>query len=257
MICRSCYREVQPGSAFCPHCGVRTASPGDFPSAARPAPAQTPAWDNPWENRSGRGPVAAFAETLQQALFHPTAFFRATSPDRGAGRALLYAVIVGTLSVAVAFLWQRALGDRLPFERGGLFLRFFESREVLAGISVFLPFGVALGCIVWAAVLHVSLAVLGGARGTYTTTLKAVCYSSSATAFNAFPVCGAAIGALWQIVVQVIGLRELHRTSTARAFWAWFLPFVVATCLAGVAVAAAMFGLATLWQQFGGGRFDV
>ena len=77
--------------------------------------------------------------------------------------------------------------------------------------------------------LHVSLAVLGGARGTYATTLKAVCYSSSATAFNVFPVCGAAIGAVWQVVVQVIGLRELHRTSTTRAFWAWFLPFVVAT----------------------------
>ena len=81
--------------------------------------------------------------------------------------------------------------------------------------------------------LHVSLAVLGGARGSYTTTLKAVCYSSSATAFNVFPVCGAAIGAVWQVVVQVIGMRELHRTSTARAFWAWFLPFVVAVCLAG------------------------
>lgn len=105
--------------------------------------------------------------------------------------------------------------------------------------------------------LHLSLAVLGGARGTYVTTLKAVCYSSSATAFNAFPICGAAIGAVWQIVIQVIGLRELHRTTTTRAFWAWFLPFVVAICLAGAAVAATLFGLAKFWQQFGGGRFEV
>jgi hypothetical protein len=213
--------------------------------------------DNPWEERAGRGPVAAFAETLQQSLFHPVAFYRGTAPDRGAGAAMLYAVLVGTLSIAVAFLWQRALGERIAGEFGGRYFDYFGRMPVLAGLSVFLPIGVALGTIIWAAVLHVSLAVLGGARGSYTTTLKAVCYSSSATAFNVFPVCGAAIGAVWQVVVQVIGMRELHRTSTARAFWAWFLPFVVATCLAAALVVAAMFGLLKFWQEFSGGRFEV
>jgi hypothetical protein len=58
-------------------------------------------------------------------------------------------------------------------------------------------------------------------------------------------------------VVQVIGMRELHRTSTARAFWAWFLPFVVAVCLAAALVVAAMFGLLKFWQEFSGGRFEV
>jgi hypothetical protein len=166
-------------------------------------------------------------------------------------------VIVGTLSLAVALAWQRALGDRVPFEHGGRFLRFFGDGAALAGVSVFLPVGVALGNLIWAGVLHVSLAVLGGARGTYGTTLKAVCYSSSATAFNVFPVCGAAVGAVWQVVVQVIGLRELHRTSTARAFWAWFLPFVVAACLAGLAVAAALVGLARFWQEYAAGKFEL
>ncbi len=201
--------------------------------------------------------MAAFAETLQRTLFHPVAFFRGTAPDRGAGAALLYAVVVGTLSIAVAFLWQHALGEQFSFEYGGRFLHFFDNRAALAGVSVFLPVGVALGNLIWAAVLHVSLAVLGGARGGYGTTLKAVCYSSSATAFNVFPVCGAAVGAVWQVIVQIIGLRELHRTSTTRAFWAWFLPFVVAMCLAGVLVLAMIFGLLKFWQEFGGGKFEV
>ncbi len=215
------------------------------------------AGNNPWEDRAGRGPVSAFAETLQQTLFRPASFFRNTAPDRGAGAALLYAVIVGTLSIAVAILWQRALGDRIASEYNGEMFRFFDSRAALAGVSFFLPVGVAVGNILWAAVLHVSLAVLGGAGGTYTTTLKAVCYSSSATAFNVFPVCGAAVGFVWQVIVQVIGLRELHRTTTARAFWAWFLPFVVALCLAGAVFFAAMFGLLKFWQEFGGGKFEI
>lgn len=258
MICRSCYREIPPGGVYCLHCGVRIAA-GDTPPApeiALPDGRDDGAGKNPWENRAGRGPVAAFAETLQQTLFHPVSFFRGTAPDRGAGSALLYAVVVGTLSIVVAFLWQRALGDRIASEYSGGVLRFFENRTALAGVSVFLPLGVALGNLLWAAVLHVSLAVLGGARGTYTTTLKAVCYSSSATAFNVFPVCGAAVGALWQVIVQVIGLRELHRTTTGRAFWAWFLPFVLALCLAGAVFFAALFGLLKFWQEFGG-KFEL
>jgi hypothetical protein len=257
MICRSCYRETPPGAAYCPHCGVRRAPAPEAPRGTTAAAAATSlAWSNPWEQRGGRGRIAAFAETLQESLFRPTAFFRGTAPEGGAGSALWYAVIVGTLSLAVAVLWQRALGERIPIEYGVRFPHLFESRAALAGLSVFLPFGVALGNLVWAAVLHVSLTVLGGARGTYGTTLKAVCYSSSATAFNVFPVCGAALGAVWQVAVQVIGLRELHRTSAARAFWAWFLPFVAAACI-GVAVAiATAVGLMRLWHEFGG-RFEV
>lgn len=259
MICRSCYRDVPPGAQFCPHCGARAAGPAAEAGPVVPAPVEPGpgGWSNPWEHRGARNPVTAFAETLQQALFHPVAFFRGTAPDRGAGAALLYSVIVGTASIAVAFLWQRALGERFGWEVGGRYLGALDERPGLAGLTVFVPIGVAIGNILWAGVLHVSLAVLGGARGAYATTLKAVCYSSSASAFNVFPVCGAAVGAVWQAVVQVIGLRELHRTTTARAFWAWFLPFVVALCLAGAVVAAAMLGLASIWQQFGGGRFDV
>ncbi|MHB8836698.1 MAG: YIP1 family protein [Candidatus Methylomirabilia bacterium] len=242
---------------FCPHCGARIAAVDPVPTSPVAAGPDSGAWNNPWEQRAGRGPVAAFAETLQQTLFRPVAFFRGTARDRGAGAALLYAVLVGTLSIAVAFLWQRALGEHISAGFGGRYFDFFGRMPILAGLSVFLPLGVALGTIIWAAVLHVSLAVLGGARGTFTATFKAVCYSSSATAFNVFPVCGAAIGAVWQVVVQVIGLRELHRTSTARAFWAWFLPFVVAICLTAALLFAAMFGLLKFWQEFSGGKFEV
>jgi hypothetical protein len=222
-----------------------------------PAVREGGAWDNPWENRRGRGPVAAFADTLQRTLFHPAAFFRGTAPDRGAGAALLYAVLVGTLSFAVAFLWQRALGDQIAFDRGGRLLSFFESRVALAAFLIVVPAVVAFLCLASAAVQHVTLAVLGGARGTYGATLKAVCYSSSALAFNVFPICGTVLGAVWQVVVQVIGIRELHRTSTARAFWAWFLPLVIATCLAGGIVVATMLGLLKVMLEFSGGKFEV
>jgi len=221
----------------------------------RPAGRDGGAWTNPWEDRAGRGPVAAFAETLQQTLFHPVAFFRGTAPDRGAGAALLYAVLVGTLSIAVALLWQRVLGDQSSFDRGGRYLNLFGNGVTLAVILVIVPVLVAFMCIAGAAVQHVTLAVLGGATGTYRTTLKAVCYSSSALAFNVFPICGTVLGAVWQVVLQVVGMRELHRISTARAFFAWFVPLVIATCLAGAVFIATLLGLMKILLEFGAGKF--
>ena len=251
MICTSCYRDLPPGAAYCPHCGARRA-PGPDEGAGAAAPG-----GNPWERSGARGRIAAFAETLQESLFRPAAFFRGTAPAGGVGAALASAAVVGTLSIGVAMLWQRALGDRIAMQWGGGHLDLLDHRSALAGLSLLLPVGIALFSIVQAALLHVALAVLGGARGGYGATLKAVCYSWSALAFNVFPVCGAAVGAIWQAALQVIGMRELHRTSTARAFWAWSLPFVVAFCLAGVLVGAALLGLAKFWQQFVGGQFEV
>jgi len=256
VICRTCYREISPGGVYCRHCGARVAINAPAPVVPEAAGPEGGVWDNPWENRAGRGPVVAFAETLQRTLFHPVAFFRGTAPDLGSGAALLYAVLVGTLSFAVAFLWQRALGDQISFDRGGRFLTFFENRAALAMFMIVVPAAVAFVCLASAAVQHVTLAVLGGARGTYGTTLKAVCYSSSALAFNVFPICGTAVGVVWQLVVQVIGLRELHRTSTARAFWAWFLPLVIAMCLVGGIVVATMLGLLKVMLEFSGGKFE-
>jgi hypothetical protein len=259
MLCRSCYREIPPGSLFCPRCGARQGdgtAAGEVPAVAPAAGADADSLRNPWENRARRGAVAAFGETLQESLFRPSAFFRGTDPGGGARAALGYAVLVGTLSLVVALMWQRVLGQHFEYwlqdERVGPLLR----QRLQPVLLLALPVGVLLGNLVWAAVLHVSLLVVGGARGGYGTTLKAVCYSSSASAFNVIPVCGAAVGAVWQVVVQVIGVRELHRTSTARAFWAWFLPFVAALCVAGMAAVAMVAGLLNLWHHLSP-SFDV
>jgi hypothetical protein len=215
-----------------------------------------PSWNNPWEQRGGRGPVAAFAETLQQSLFHPTAFFRGTAPDGGARAALLYAVIVGTLSSLVAAIWVRAMGQHVRWELSGDLMPLLEDRVLGLGFLVMVPVEIALWCLLLAGLHHAALAVLGGARGTYQTTLKAVCYSLSAISFIVFPVCGLPLAIVWMVFTLIIGMRELHKTSTARAFWAWFLPLVIATCIVGGIVIAAMLGLMKVMLEFSGGKIE-
>ena len=77
MLCSKCYRDMSPLDGKCPLCGE--ALPGDsgtgetIPVAGAARAGRTGC---PWEERERIGTFAAFGETLQRSLFHPSAFFR-------------------------------------------------------------------------------------------------------------------------------------------------------------------------------------
>jgi hypothetical protein len=247
---------------YCLYCGARqgaeapagAGAPPPAPPVAGPPPV---AGRNPWEELPRRGFFPALGETLQLSLFHPTEFFRrTTAPDR-VGAALLYAILVGTVSALVALLWQRSLGSPLEMIEGGGKVLPLVERQSLAVTVLALPLGFAAWTILLTGILHVSLFFVGGARAGLSATLKAVAYSFSANAFLVFPVCGAPIGVVWFVVLNIVGLRELHRISTGRAVLAWVLPFLLATCFAAVGAALLAALLGKFWLQLGGASFDV
>jgi len=51
-----------------------------------------------------------------------------------------------------------------------------------------------------------------------------VAYSQAAQALDLIPVVGSWIGGIWQLIIQVIGLREMHNISYLRVFIAFLLP---------------------------------
>jgi uncharacterized membrane protein len=51
-----------------------------------------------------------------------------------------------------------------------------------------------------------------------------VAYSKAAKTWDLIPVVGSWIGGIWQLIVQVIGLREMHNISYLRVFIAFLLP---------------------------------
>lgn len=63
--------------------------------------------------------------------------------------------------------------------------------------------------------------------------------------FQIVPFCGPLVGAIWGIVIEIIGLAQTHRVSTAKAAFAVFLPLILAvTCcvvvlLVGIGLGAA------------------
>jgi hypothetical protein len=163
----------------------------------------------------------------------------------GVGSPLIYAVIVGWIGLVATALYQAvfrsiagssfgALGDRPELSAA---LGFAES---WAGFLVQAVFGgvfVVIGVLLGAGILHVMLLLLGGARRDFEATLRVVCFAQATSVVFLVPFCGQLIGAVWTLVLYVIGLAQAHEISTGKAAAAALLPLVLlCCCCAGLAV---------------------
>jgi hypothetical protein len=147
----------------------------------------------------------------------------------------------------VAMLWKSAFGMPAMVEHAGRLPAM--TGVVLYFTLVFIPVLVVLSTIFQSAVLHVSLTFLNGARENYEATLKAVSYATSASLFLVLPFVGTPLAVVWRVVLLVIGLREVHRISTGRAFFAWLLPFVMVITLVVLFFVFASVVLLKLWPE--------
>ena len=100
------------------------------------------------------------------------------------------------------------------------------------------PFISAVWILLWAALYHMGLLVLGAASRGFEATLTVVGYASGALLIGAAPVPGLAnlVGAVWFGFSAAIGFREAQRTTNGKAWTALLLPFLaVCACCCAVA----------------------
>lgn len=229
--CPHCGFTVDADARTCPLCGSpvggeapeRTADSGGAPGTGGLD------WEDP-----DRPFLASLFEAWRTSLFEPTRFFRQVSWEGGFGRPLLYylvAVVVAALFNSVwQALWLGAFGRRVigllwgmagmhgwRWSGNGVLLRFFLS-----------PFYGLVGLGIAAAVFHVFVLILVRDRRGLGATARVVCYSMGPAVLSVVPVLGPLAAYLvWIPILQVVGLREAHRTSTGRAVAVWLGPLVI------------------------------
>jgi hypothetical protein len=247
----------QPLSQFTEFAGDISAAPaaGAPPAQTPAAPATVPPVGStfaprsglPWDARASKGLFSAFIETLQMVLTRPTEAFTAMSREGGLGEPLLYAVIGGSFGAVFAFIYNFAFRS----------LNMFPSRHnafenMLGGVGlifllIFTPLLVVIGTFIWSAILHVCLLLVGGAKQSFETTFRVVCYGGgSVNPLLVIPLCGGLIVFIWKIVLYTIGLARSHETDTGRALLAVLLPLIV--CCGGAIMLAVMFGALAGWS---------
>jgi hypothetical protein len=235
----------QPLSQF-PELGA-AAPPAPPTQIASAATAETPARRSglPWDERQTKGLFNAFIETLQMVLIRPVAAFTAMKRDGGLGEPLLYAIIGGTFGGLFAVTYNFALRSFGSFgDRHGAMEHLFGGIGWIF-LLVLTPLFVAIGMFVVSAILHVCLMIVNGAKQSFETTFRVVCFAEgSATPLLVIPFCGGFVVGIWKIVLYCIGLTHAHETDTGRVVIAVLLPLIV--CCGGLLL--LIFGAFGAWS---------
>ncbi len=220
------------------------------PTAIAPASGSTSAAPRsglPWDQRHTKGFFSAFIETLQMVLTRPAEAFTAMSREGGLGEPLVYALIGGTFGTVVGLFYRFALQSVFGgFGRSGA-LNHMLGGAALILVMIISPLLVAIGTFIVSAILHLCLMLVGGAKQSFETTFRVVCFSGgSVNPLQVIPICGGLIAFVWGLVLYCIGLARSHEIETGRAVIAVLLPLIV--CCGGIFLLAMMFGALGAWS---------
>ena len=230
----------------CPTCGVEVgAASAPAPTGWLAPPAAAAAGGTPWDERRRIGLVAALVDTTRLVLTRPGEFFRSMPVNGGIGEPLLYAVTIGWLGLVAASLYQAifrsivgsslaVLGDRPEL---AAMIGWAESWVGFLAQVLFGGIFVAIGVFVVAAIVHLMLLLLGGARNGFEATFRVVSFAQATSLVLIVPFCGQLIAPVWTLVVDVIGLAAAHRIGQGKAAAAVLLPIVLlCCCCAGISL---------------------
>ena len=188
-------------------------------------------------------PVESFADVVRRVVLQPVGFF-AELPRRGSLlNPLVFALICteiaailgGILSLAgVGEAFVTGYGFQVPENQGlGEFI----------GSVVFAPMGGAIGVFVVAGIAHLLVRLVVGANNAgFGATFRVAAYTSVTSLVSWIPFVGGLL-ALYGIYLAVVGIREMHNTTTGKALVVVVLPVIVIVVLAllGLLVAGAIF----------------
>lgn len=204
-------------------------------------PSDEPVATFPWPPRSDESSIDALGRTWSGALFHPARFFSSMPIDASLAPAVVFLLIATYAGAGVNLFWQMVLPTPgwLPPE--------FQSTgaEAVSGFLLAGPFALAVSTIV-ALIVHVGLIVFGARRERAANTVAVTYYVSAASIFQVIPWLGALLAGFWGIAISIIGVREVHRTSTMRAAAAVLVPmFGLIAFLVGLVMLVVLAGVSS------------
>jgi hypothetical protein len=198
----------------------------------------------PWENRSELGLWQGIYQTFKAVLFSPERLFSTMTHRGGFTEPLAFGLLLGSIGSMFGFFWLflmisgglLAVGEQL-MGRVSMSLVFFA-------IIIISPLFVVIAMFIGSAVLHLLLLIVRGGNNGFEATFRVVSYSQATQIWAVIPFIGGFIGGLWILIVQIVGLREIHETSYLRVILALLIPvaFILLLVLA-IIIPLLVFGL--------------
>lgn len=188
-------------------------------------------------------PVQSFIRTAREVVLNPVGFFRSV-PRQGSlvpplAFALICSVIAAVLSGILGFLIALIAGNGIGSALGGLF-----------GTIIITPIATAIGLFIGSGIYHLLVILLvKPSNAGFAATFRVAAYASALQLLSwlgAIPILGLLVllaVTVYNVILTVIGIREVHSTTTGRAAAVVLIPVVVFGILAliiGVALVAIL-----------------
>ena len=176
-------------------------------------------------------PIHSFIDTVRRVVLQPVSFFASLPQSRNLVNPLVFALICieiyTILGGLLGLVWvgtNRGLGSFIA--------------SIIAA-----PIGGAIGLFILAAILHLLVRlVVGAGNSGFEATFRVAAYAAVVNLVSWIPLVGWLLG-LYGIYLSVVGIREMHGTTTGKAALVVLIPagVILLLVLVGLLAAGAVF----------------
>ncbi|MFH0800697.1 MAG: YIP1 family protein [Pseudomonadota bacterium] len=246
--CNARFQSDTSGVVLCPSCNSKVRVMAEAQTGCS------------WDRAAKGGWASAFFDSVKLSIVDPVAFFSEVGEGRGMARPWIFAVVIFFVVFSVAAAYQagfQALAVSLnlaadiekamiPIAALSLPLTIFAI-VLLAVIIV--PMFATFVVFLQSGIYHLCLMILGSARRDFSATFRTVCYTSGPQLFQIVPLLGSVVGPIWQLVLAIIGLKVVHKTTYGRSALAIFLPTILCCGALLLVIAVAAGGVAAAFLR--------
>ena len=263
--CPNCGHSRDGDAAFCVNCGkpFEESKPDGSSRPEEQAPPPPPRADSisgadeaderkyvAWEDKENIGFFQGIWTTWKESVFSPDTFYARLPFKGGIGSPLLYALIVAWIGIAIEQVWgvlfsgmmYDVLSDFAPQEY--MWATGLQTGFSFIYLIFFAPIIIIAGMFIISGIFHLVMLIFGWTKRDFEATFRAIAYAHGPIFFYAIPACGGLIGFIWTIVLAVIGIKHMQKTTGGKAALTVFLPVFLCCCL--LVVISLIFGAALI-----------
>ncbi len=178
-----------------------------------------------------RDPVQSFVTTVQRVVLQPVDFYRGLQRGGDFINPLIFAIICyEVFTILTGLLALAGIGTPRGF---GEFIVSLVLAPILAAIALFIGAGI----------LHLLvMLIVGSGNSGFEATFRVGAYAAVTSLVSWIPIVGF-IASLYGIYLAIVGVREVHATTTGKAALVVLIPAAVLILLVVVllAIGAALF----------------
>lgn len=182
-------------------------------------------------------PLQSFVDTLRELVTRPVSFFAGIARRGDFLNPLIFALVCAVIAVIIGGLLG-ILGSLVGIGNRG----FGEAIGALVGSIFLTPIFFAVALFIGAGIMHLLVVLIVKPATTgYEATFRVVSYSAVGQLLGWIPLLGPLVAGVVAVVLSIIGIREVHNTTTGKAALVVLIPAAVAATFIVFVIGAAVF----------------